>query len=140
MITRVPALLRRGAGLADGSKTAAPSAGSLPRGGITCEAQSEREKRDPRHSDDGAASSSRPPGGSRPTRRANATARLRPARSWRYGDRPWTPSGGRGWSSYAFAQALTIQQLPIRTSSVEAAKMKFETAREAKPQADRTAA
>lgn len=52
MIERPCALEERRAGLADGLKTVAPDTGSLPRGGITGEAQSEREKRDPRHGDD----------------------------------------------------------------------------------------
>lgn len=42
----------RGAGLADGLKTVAPDTGGLPRGGTPGQAQSEREKRGSRHSDD----------------------------------------------------------------------------------------
>lgn len=52
MIERPCALEERRAGLADGLKTVAPDTGSLPRGGTPGAAQSEREKRGPRHGDD----------------------------------------------------------------------------------------
>ena len=50
--------------------TVAQDAGSLPRGGIKGKAQSEREKRDPRHSDESAASSSQRSGECHATRSA----------------------------------------------------------------------
>lgn len=87
MIERPRALEERGAGLADGLKTVAPDTGSLPRGGTPGEAQSERVKRGSRHDDQGVASSTRRSGDSHSTRSAKTTARLRPARSWRHGDR-----------------------------------------------------
>lgn len=58
MTSRAPALSDGGADLADGFKTVAPDIGSPPRGGTTGKAQSEREKRGPRHSDQGVESSS----------------------------------------------------------------------------------
>lgn len=72
MKKRPRTLLKCGAGLTDGLMTVGSDAGCLPRGGIRSKAQSEREKRDPRHSDLRVASSSRPSGGSHPTRWANS--------------------------------------------------------------------
>lgn len=52
MTSRTPAFSNGGAGSADGHQTVALNAGCPPRGGTTGKAQSEREKRGPRHSDD----------------------------------------------------------------------------------------
>lgn len=128
MTTRAPVISNGGAGLADGFKTVAPDAGSLPRGGTPGAAQSEREKRGPRHSepvsqvaldgsgwsrhrigqDDGSAPASKIVEAWGPTLEA---------------ERP------QGWSSYAFAQALSNQQLPFRKKNSSDAARERRTAR-----------
>lgn len=72
MTSRTPAFSNGGAGLADGynDRQWRQVQDGQPRGGTKDQAQSEREKRGPRHSDPGAESSSRRSGGCHLTRSA----------------------------------------------------------------------
>lgn len=72
----------------------------LPRGGIKGKAQSEREKRDPRHSDSGVASSSQLSGVCHATGWANSDGSAPACKI--VGGMGTNPAIWRGWSSYAF--------------------------------------
>lgn len=72
----------------------------LPRGGIKGKAQSEREKRDPRHSDFGVESSSQSSGDGHATGWAISDGSA-PASKIVEGIGT-NPANRRGWSSYAF--------------------------------------
>ncbi len=113
MTSRALAISNGEADLTDGFKTVASDAGSLPRGGTPGAAQSEREKRGPRHSEPVSQVALDGSGWSR--HRIGQDDGSAPASKI---VEAWGPTSEaarpRGWSSYAFAQALTIQQLPYR--------------------------